>query len=155
DHGLMDHMFSVHESIVHVPLLIRFPGGTPYGVEPGIVQTLDIFPTVAALVSNGRQNGSDVTAQFQGGPLPPHGTPREFAVSELRELQPPIATLRRRFPQFDWQGYDRSLHSIRTATHKYVQGSDGSEELYALKSDPGEVMNRAGADPGTTAELRG
>jgi hypothetical protein len=109
---------------------------------------------VAALVSNGRQNGSDVTAQFQGGPLPPLGAPREFAVSELRELQPPIATLRRRFPQFDWQTYDRSLHSIRTATHKYVQGSDGSEELYALDSDPGEVMNRAGADPGTTAALR-
>jgi arylsulfatase A-like enzyme len=150
EHGLMDHMFSVHEPIVHVPLLVRYPGGRPRGVERGLVQTLDIFPTVAAVLAD----GDGVTAQFQGRPLPPLAGARDVAVTELREVQPPIPTCRKRFPQFDWRVYDRSLHAIRTATHKYIQGSDGSEELFALDADPGETRNQAAAEPATTAALR-
>jgi arylsulfatase A-like enzyme len=154
----MDHMFSVHESIARVPLVVRYPGGRPRGVERRLVQTLDIFPTVVSLVEaeGGPRNGAGaaLAAQLQGSPLPPLGEPREFAVTELREVQPPIATLRRRYPWFDWGRYDRSLCAVRTATEKYVEGSDGSEALYDLADDPGERANRAATDPGRTAGMR-
>jgi arylsulfatase A-like enzyme len=148
----MDHMFSVHEPIVRVPLVVRFPGGTPRGQDAGVVQTLDVFPTVVAALDD---DGAAVTEQFQGTVLPPLGPRREFAVTELNQVQPPIETVARRYPGFDWHVYDRSLCALRTATHKYVQGSDGREELYALDADPGETHDLSVADPAKTAELRG
>ena len=158
DHGLMDHMFSVHESIVHVPLLVRFPGGRPRGPEDGLVQTLDIFPTVMAVVEgdgHGEGGGSpEVRAQFQGVPLPPIGPPRDYAVSELRQVQPPIATLEKRYPDFSWRVYDRSLQALRTATHKYIRGSNGSEALYDLTVDPAETTDRLAAEPARAAAMR-
>jgi len=151
EHGLMDHMFSVHEPIVRVPLVVRFPGGTPRGQDAGLVQTLDVFPTVIAALGD---DGAPVTAQFQGAPLPPLGPRREFAVTELNQVQPPIETIARRYPGFDWQKYDRRLCALRTASHKYIQGSDGREELYALDADPGEIRDLSAADPARTAEMR-
>jgi arylsulfatase A-like enzyme len=158
DHGLMDHMFSVHDSIVRVPLLVRFPGGRPRGVERGLVQTLDIFPTVVAVLEDAGVSangaGAGLAAQFQGTPLPPLGAPRDYAVSELRQVQPPIATLQKRYPGFDWRVYDRSLHAVRTVTHKFVRGSNGTESLYDLAADPGETTDRLFAEPAIGAAMR-
>ena len=156
DHGLMDHMFSVHDSITTVPLIVRYPGETQRGTEHALVQTLDIFPTVASLVGRTRTNGMEavLAGQFQGGPLPPFGSGRQFAVTELLQVQPPIATLRRRYPGFDWGVFDRSLCALRTATHKYVQGSNGTEELYAIATDPRETTNQLAADHARAAEMR-
>jgi len=157
DHGLMDHMFSVHESIVRVPLIVRYPGGRPRGVEAALVQTLDIFPTIVSVLDaeGQRRNGTGaVVEQFQGRPLPPFGDGRDFAVSELQQVQPPIATLQQRYPGFDWRVYGRSLRAVRTATHKYVQRSDGSESLYDLARDPAENDDVSTGDPVTTTALR-
>ena len=157
DHGLMDHMFSVHDSITSVPLIVRYPGETQRGTEHGLVQTLDIFPTVASLVGrNGASaNGMEALAdQLQGRPLPPFGSAHPFAVTELQQVQPPISTLQRRYPGFDWRIYDRSLCALRTATHKYVQGSNGTEELYAIATDPRETTNQLATDRERAAEMR-
>ncbi len=158
DHGLMDHMFSVHEPIVRVPLIVRYPGGEHRGIEPRVVQTLDLFPTVAALVNGhgATANGdaASLAAQLQGQALPPLGPPRGFAVSELKQMQPPIATLSKRYPGFDWRVYDRSLCAVRTARHKYVVGTDGSEALYDLERDPGENDDRLAREPERAAEMR-
>ena len=159
DHGLMSHMFSVHESILQVPLIVRYPGGEHRGIEPSLVQTLDIFPTVATLLeTNGRaatERDATVRGQFQGNALPPFGTPRDYAIAELREMQPPAHVLQKRYPGFDWKVYDRSLRAVRTRTHKYIQGSDGKEWLYHVASDPRELADVHASDAGRTAELRG
>jgi arylsulfatase A-like enzyme len=157
DHGLMDHMFSVHESIVRTPLIVRYPGAEHRGVEDGLVQTHDIFPTIASLINgtNGSGAGDDsLREQFQAQPLPPFGAPREYAVSELNEIQPPISILARRYPDFDWRRYDRSLRAVRTATEKYIRAADGTEELYAVATDPGERTNLAAARPDRLERLR-
>ena len=157
DHGLMSHMFSVHESILRVPLIVRYPGGEHGGTEPGLVQTLDIFPTLVTMLENGgapAQLESTVRAQFQAGALPPFGPPRDVAIAELRDVQPPIHVLRKRYPQFDWSVYDRSLRAVRTATHKYIQGSDGREWLYDMATDPRELTDLHLTDPTRAAELR-
>lgn len=161
EHGLMDHMFSVHEPIVRTPLIIRYPGGERRGICDGLVQTHDIFPTVVAIAEengvagNGR-NGSHgvLRTQFQGGPLPPFGPARDFAVTELNDIQPPIPTLARRYPDFDWSTYNRSLRSVRSLTDKYIRADNGTEELYSLAADPGERTNLAAANAARTAELR-
>jgi arylsulfatase A-like enzyme len=168
EHGLMDHMFSVHEPIIRVPLIVRYPGGDHRGIEGGLVQTHDIFATVVAMLEdgggtsgNGRNgtNGSNgsrglIRTQLQGGPLPPFGPPRDFAVTELNQIQPPIPTLAKKYPYFDWSRYDRSLRAVRTLTHKYVRASSGTEELYAVAEDAGERHDVAGADPARLSQFR-
>jgi arylsulfatase A-like enzyme len=158
EHGLMSHMFSVHEPIVRVPLLVRYPGGAHRGVESALVQTTDLFPTIAALVAAAGAAGNGtrdaVAEQFQAAALPPVGPPREHAFAELLDMQPPLTALRKRYPWFDWSVYDRSLRVVRTPTHKYVQGSDGSEALYAIERDPGETEDRMAAEPDVVAALR-
>jgi arylsulfatase A-like enzyme len=165
EHGLMDHMFSVHEPVVHVPLIIRFPAQAFRGIEGGLVQTHDIFPTVVAMLEdgsstsgngrNGRNGRHGIDrSQFQGGPLPPFGVPRDFAVTELNDIQPPIPTLANRYPYFDWTVYDRRLRAVRTLTHKYIRASTGAEELYAVVDDPGELRNLAATEHSRAAQLR-
>ena len=162
EHGLMDHMFSVHEPVVHVPLIVRYPGRAHRGIEGGLVQTHDIFPTLVALLQdaagvsgNGRHGDHDIDpTQFQGGPLPPVGVPRDYAVTELADIQPPISTLAKRYGYFDWTRYDRRLRAVRTLTHKYIRASTGEEELYAIVDDPGELHNLVAVEPSRAAQLR-
>jgi arylsulfatase A-like enzyme len=161
EHGLMDHMFSVHEPVIHVPLIVRYPGRAQRGVEGGLVQTHDIFPTLVALLeaaagtSGDGRNGADaVRSQFQSGPLPPLGVPRDVALTELNDIQPPIQTLAKRYPYFDWTVYDRRLRAVRTLTHKYVRTSAGGEALYAVVDDPGELRDLAVTERSRTAQLR-
>jgi arylsulfatase A-like enzyme len=49
--------------------------------------------------------------------------------------------------------YDRSLRAIRTDRWKLIRGSDGSTELYDIKSDPDESENVAGGHKGVVADL--
>jgi len=69
-------------------------------------------------------------------------------------MQPPSHVLQKRYPRFDWKVYDRSLRTIRTLTHKYIQGSDGSEALYDMQADSGERHDVASSEPARVAELR-
>ncbi len=158
DHGLMDHMFSVHESIVRAPLIVRYPGGEHTGIEGGLVQTHDLFPTIARLTNGANGSGANpadaLRDQFQARPLPPFGVPREYAISELNEIQPPIHILARRYPDFDWRVYNRSLRAVRTPTEKYIRAADGTEELYAVATDPGEQADLAATHPERVQALR-
>jgi arylsulfatase A-like enzyme len=159
DHGLMDHMFSVHDSIVRVPLIIRYPRGQHRGLEPGLVQTHDLLPTLIALADGDRprRNGHAPRARTprQGWMLPPFGPPRSFAVSEVMQMRPPAESTMRRYPGFDARVYGRALRGLRTATHKYIRDSNGVEELYCLVADPGETIDRARSEPEQTSQLRG
>jgi hypothetical protein len=104
---------------------------------------------------NGRNGRHGIDrSQFQGGPLPPFGVPRDFAVTELNDIQPPVATLASRYPYFDWSVYDRRLRAVRTLTHKYIRASTGAEELYAVVDDPGELRNLAATEHSRAAQLR-
>ena len=124
-----------------------------------MVQTLDIFPTVVAVLEDAGVSangaGAGLAAQFQGAPLPPLGAPRDYR----GERAAPGAAARSRrcrsgTPGFDWRVYDRSLHALRTATHKFVRGSNGTESLYDLAADPGETTDRLSAEPAVGAAMR-
>jgi arylsulfatase len=45
DHGYFTHPRRLHESLIHVPLLVWIPGGSPRRI-PSPVSTLDIVPTM-------------------------------------------------------------------------------------------------------------
>jgi arylsulfatase A-like enzyme len=138
-HGLMDHHCSLHDSVLRIPLMVRFPGAAQAGCREDLASLVDVLPTVCEVV---------------GIPAPPNqGEPlsgplqRAFAIAEYLAPHPVVGTKPQQHPHIDWSRYDRGLRSIRTATRKYIMASDGRHEFYDLAADPMETVNLVGTHP--------
>ena len=57
-------------------------------------------------------------------------------------------------PEFDVSVYARRLKDVRTKEFKYIWASDGRDELYNLKIDPGELNNLIKSQPEKAKELK-
>lgn len=133
DHGLMDHQYSVHQTLIHVPLAVRPAGGTdPQRIEQP-VETRLIYHTLTEL---GQQDGSEEEMSL----LRPATLDTE-PISEYPDPQPSISTLEEQGDDVDEsvRRYDRSLRSIQVGNWKLIEGSDGEVTLYDLTTDSGET----------------
>jgi arylsulfatase A-like enzyme len=148
DHQLMGHGYCLYDSLLHVPLIIHYPKGI---VTPGRVthqvQTLDLLPTILALVE---ETSTEAYDSLQGYNLL-SSTRRDFTVAE--QSKPDLTNFYSRFPDVDVSRFDRALKMIRTERHKYIHASDGRHELYDLQADPGEVRSIVGEQPNIAGDL--
>jgi len=165
DHGLMDHQYSLHDTLLHVPLIVgggavssgAFGDGSALGdggalgdgdEVDDLVQLTDLAPT---LLDFAGIDAPEARAGFQGRSFHPLAgiEPREHVVAEYIAPQPSMDALEKRVGALSLEArqYDRSLRAIRTHEHKLIRGSDGSSELYAPPDDPGETCDLAGDDP--------
>jgi len=123
DHGyhLGDHTFwqkaNVHEEVTRVPLIVAAPGYEP-GRSQSIVELVDIFPTLVELT----------------GLEPPDGL---HGVSLVPVLDSPEALVKEGALSF------ARGHSWRTTDWSYMRYEDGSQELYDMRADPGQITNLA------------
>lgn len=144
DHGLSYRHAGLWDTTTHVPLMIRWPDRRASDSSPGhargrrlhgLVQTIDLFPTLlaAAGLRANPTDGRDLRALIDGGRS---GRPAVFS------------------EQADGVGA-----SVRTASWRYFI-SAGSKlvpaggYLYDLRSDPGELINLAGKGRREETELR-
>jgi arylsulfatase A-like enzyme len=140
DHGLMAHQYCLYDTLIHVPLIIRYPRLFAAGHrEKSQVQTHEIFTTIMDIlgiekeeVVNDVRGRSLIPAKIAAQPLP-------FAISE--DPAPNLAPFRRKCPGFDPSKFDRRLRAVRCDGYKYVWASDGRHELYNLVKDPHELEN--------------
>jgi arylsulfatase A-like enzyme len=155
DHGLMSHAYCLYETLLRVPLILRWPEALAAGTRvTQQVQTVDIFPTV--LEAAGVQEPA-AWAQVQGRSLAPAivaAQPERLVFAEYLEPEPAVPALRRRYPGFDGARYDRALRCARTSRFKYIWASDGRDELYDLARDPQEECNLIAAESERAGELR-
>jgi arylsulfatase A-like enzyme len=127
DHGIRFRHVGLFDSTTHVPLMIRWPGRQPEGRRiEGLVQTVDLFPTLAAAtgLEAPKQDGTDL---------------RELTGGERRGRRAVFS-----------EHAGRLGVSVRTREHRYGL-NQGNEKffpdgpyLYDLKADPGETLNLAG-----------
>lgn len=163
DHGdeigehppLIHHGWCLYDSIIRVPLIVRFPPIFPPGrkVEP-ITQTLDIFPTLVEILS---VKDDELLRQLQGRSLlnAVRGeNQREFAVAERSKHLQGFERIWRRFPEADLRPWNYWLKAIRTRKHKYIWRSDGKDELYGLEADPDEQHNISNEDPQLVCRMK-
>jgi arylsulfatase A-like enzyme len=141
EHGRFLHGHSLHDELLHVPLIIRGPG-IPSGVRvPERVGLVDLVPTLQALLG-----------------VPP------FAVSDGRDLAPlwrgtGDAAPRPVFAETDRHTRLRDstphLVSVTLGSHKLIRDlTHDRSTLYDLDADPGELDDRAAAEPATVARLQ-
>lgn len=124
------HGDSLYAELVHVPLIVKVPGGKSCR-RKDTVGLVDFAPTVTALV------GVPAAASWQGRSLVPAVQCGELA---------PAATYSELLRAPDW---DHEAKSMITADgfHVYFRKSDSRWEVYDLNTDPGEKTNIAKDHP--------
>ena len=145
EHGLMDHQYSLYDTLLHVPLIIRYPKAFDKGSKKGeLVELRDIYPTILDLT--GVKQPDNETASEHS--LLDEKV-RDHIIGEYITPQPSMEALRKRVENVpeEVRRYDRGLRCMRTAEWKYIEGTDGSEELYNINVDPEETTNVANDHP--------
>jgi arylsulfatase A-like enzyme len=153
EHGLIDHLYSLFDTTVRVPLLIRYPERFTPGVEvDDVVSLVDLVPTVldtcGVLDSDNDADASLLARSLCDGG---HGRREEVFAENGR----PINGIRllQRFPDFDVREIDHEMRMIRTDRHKLVWKVGRAAELYDLAADPGETTDRGDVDRELRNEL--
>ena len=124
DHGVCDKNVGIYESIHRIPFLLSYPGG-PQGVKrDGIIESVDLFPTLCELAEVPAPEGIDglsTIAQAEG-----QGEGKLQAICEW-DFPPP----------------QQRVNAIRTRRYRLVFYShEQGGELYDHETDPYEIHNR-------------
>jgi arylsulfatase A-like enzyme len=139
DHGQLDHVFSLYNTTLHVPLLLRLPGGRLRNtVRTDPVQLTDVFSTLATITGVTAGNPLVAGHNLLDGPAP--GDRAIFAEyyypQQALSVFPPD---QQSSPALD--RLRRRLRSIQVGSQKFIWGSNGQDELYDLGVDPNEQQN--------------
>jgi tetratricopeptide (TPR) repeat protein len=137
DHGEEEHGIFLYREALHVPLVLRLPGGARAGTRvAGSVAHVDLTATLLDLAGL-------PAAGLDGVSLRP--------ALESGALQPRRVYSETLFPRyhFGWS----ELYSVTDGRQRYVRAPHS--ELYDLASDPGERANLALSRAATLAELDG
>jgi arylsulfatase A-like enzyme/Tfp pilus assembly protein PilF len=124
EHQEETHGIFLYDSTLHVPLILKLPGGASAGEElSNQVRTTDILPTILDAV------GLPASAEFDGEPLQPLWEGRKEAERPAPgETDYPL--------RFGWA----PLRSLRAEGYKFIAAP--RPEFYDLRADAGELHNR-------------
>jgi arylsulfatase A-like enzyme/Flp pilus assembly protein TadD len=138
DHGEDEHGVLLYEEAIHVPLLLKLPGGRLAGRSAGAPAALtDVAPTLLALL------GLPVPAAMHGASLV--GQLDGERGGERQDRQDPQLGLQRDRRVYSETFYPRlhfgwsDLASLVDRRYHYIEGPD--PELYDLERDPRETRN--------------
>lgn len=137
EHGGWDHGLTLYEEQIHVPLIVKYPGGERAGqVITDLARALDIAPTILDVA------GLPIPAAMQGRSLYAAGEALPYAFSETER--------------------DGNLvRTVRGDRHKWIRANPGnprglpSEALFDLQVDPGERSNLVVVSPDIAERLEG
>ncbi len=140
DHGGLGHGSTLFEETIRVPLFLRWPAGLPGGIRSDVpVTLLDVFPTVAALLS------LEPPVAPQGIPLPLDDLARipmdRPIFTETMRTRPRMNAVR--------VGDDKLI--IKDFRHPRMR--DRRRSLYDLGSDAREQHNLAATQQARAGEL--
>lgn len=146
--GIVGHVLTLRDKLIQVPMIVRHPDHRGGAVVEGVVQTLDLYPSV--LDWAGVPGDSVPPAQLQRPPLSraienaSDPTGYAFAEEDYTDSYKLIDKLLSVNPGMDPHLYPPAQTCVRSATHKYVWYADRPPALFDLVADPGEEHDRLG-----------
>jgi tetratricopeptide (TPR) repeat protein len=134
-HGEPEHGIFVYREVLHVPLMVKLPGGARAGEsDSATVSLIDVFPTIAELTN------APMPRNLKGQSLLRHdgsaSARRIYAESLYGRIH------------LGWS----ELRTVVGSDYQFIQAP--KPELYALKKDPGETNNVLDAERRIYARMR-
>jgi len=152
DHGLTSHLFSLYDSLVHVPLVVKPAREIDGADQPGTaidnqVSLMDLHPTFLE-VAGESPTEYDLTESLLGFEERRY---HDYIFAEYAGFDGPLERLKRKYSDFDASQFARPLQSVRDNSHKLILtgllDGDYDRELYAWRDDPDETDDRAEEEP--------
>ncbi len=135
EHGYRRHIYGVYDELVHVPLLVRFPGAERIAGRVGaLTQTVDVLPTVLDLFGI-----AGPEEEMQGRSLLP------LVTGEVERVRDYVyATCAGETPSYLVRDHDWAL----------ILWEGGKlRALYDLRNDPRQTRNVIEEQPGVAARM--
>jgi arylsulfatase A-like enzyme len=156
DHGLTSHIFSLYDTLIHVPLVVK-----PAGIGPGAapsgrsidaqVSLLDLHPTFHEAAGAEVPDSAFTESLLDFRERQYH----EYTFAEYAGFDGPIKRLQRKYPDFDAARFARTFQAVRDDEYKLIVDSEGNRELYKWRSDPREGTDLADSEPDEVQRLQG
>ena len=143
ENGLIYHGNSLYIPLLHVPLLISFPGRIPEGrsVREGVTLA-DLPATVMDLLGFGDRSpfpGASLARRWRDEVETEEGAPASPLLSEVgRGVRTPTHEPVSRGP----------MKSLVAGDYHYILNGDGREEIYDWRHDPSEEQDLYGSERG-------
>lgn len=144
EHGRIDHLFSMYETTIHIPLVIRYPARFDAGrIDGELASQVDVMPTVLDVVGLAAED-PDVRARSLANPA---RQIHDFVIAENDRPINGIELMEQNYPDFDVTTIDHRIRMLRTKRHKLIWRSNDEIELFDLEADPTEEHDLAATSP--------
>ncbi len=142
EHHLLSHVMSMHETLLHVPLVVSGPG-VPPGEEHHPVGLTSLAPLIGGLLGGDWSDPASLpaVAEYESAASQVSGARR--LDEQVGAVPPEVAAALRAKWVAAYEG-----------RFKYVASSTGEEALRDLVADPGESSDVAAEHPDVVARLR-
>ncbi len=153
EHHMMLHRFSLYEPLVRVPLIVRYRDRFAPGMQDGLVQTHDVYPTILELAGVDwprlpDQNCLNLLDGGAPGEVPRRGI-AEYNAPTIHDFPRFIP----RMPRFDFSRWLLRMKAVRLGDSKLIRWSDGHTELYDVARDPMELRDLTEDQPDVVGRL--
>jgi arylsulfatase A-like enzyme len=157
EHDLVEHQFSLHETLLGVPLVIRAPARLPRGFRDDPIMLTDLFATVLDFAGIREATIPRWSLSVLDGTTRNPGREPAQARPVVAEYPGPhralVADLVRRNPAIDTTHLTAALRSVRRGGLRLTVGTDGTLLLHDLDADPRQERNVAEKRPQAVKEL--
>ncbi len=139
EHGLQFHGNSLYLRLIHVPLVVVYPGTVPAGVRVQRPVSLRDIPTTVLHVVTG-----SVDHTFPG-----HSLVDSTRWGDTVPLEPLLSVRQKPYLAKPWEpSFQGTMRSVLQFPYHLIRHDGGQEELYRVDLDPAEARDRVAAtDP--------
>ncbi len=152
EHGFIHHEYCLYETLLKIPLIIRYKPLSENKQIMKEIQLSDIFHMILRMLNiDGRLVKGE---RFSLSEILSDTDPSSQIFSEWRRAESNISELKKFAPDFDFSKFDKGLRSIKIDNYKYIESTNGENELYNLGIDPEEAINILAKDPYKAEEMQ-
>jgi arylsulfatase A-like enzyme len=126
EHKMLGHTYTLYQEVIHIPLIVRLPGAAQAETASGLVNLVDIFPSILQVLN------IDSPEHLVGKPfVTREGLGEGFAKNEGGAYT------------FSELGRFKSKTILQDGWKYIYNYEHESEQLYNLHTDPSETVNQA------------